>query len=302
MSVSVSELAEKLHTNLYGPKKDDIILQITMNTNISNRISISQYYKAAYEKSLFEDIKSKISGDFGYCAAQMFLTPLEFCLHHLKIGLKKGNECAFEMLTSKTPEELKIIENAYRRSTGNELKDDIKKVFSGSVGNNLLNLFDTPRLSNPKPRKNECEKYANKLIEKEPKNWVDDESLFKEIFIQRSPEELILIARFYLKSTGNNLLDVIEKKIKGKQQMLLKEILYNNIMPHELFAEKIHLAIKGAGTNEEVLSRVLVSRSEIDMPLMREIYQHKYNVSIKEDIIGDTSGAYQKLCIYLCEK
>ena len=300
--MSVSELAEKLHTNLYGPKKDDIILQITMNTNISNRISISQYYKAAYEKSLFEDIKSKISGDFGYCAAQMFLTPLEFCLHHLKIGLKKGNECAFEMLTSKTPEELKIIENAYRRSTGNELKDDIKKVFSGSVGNNLLNLFDTPRLSNPKPRKNECEKYANKLIEKDPKNWVDDESLFKEIFIQRSPEELILIARFYLKSTGNNLLDVIEKKIKGKQQMLLKEILYNNIMPHELFAEKIYLAIKGAGTNEEILTRALVSRCELDMPLMREIYQFKYNVSMKDDIIGDTSGSYQILCVNLSEK
>ena len=300
--MSVSELAEKLHSNLYGPKKDDIILQITMNTNLSNRISISQYYKAAYEKSLFEDIKSKISGDFGYCAAQMFLTPLEFCLHHLKIGLKKGNECVFEMLTSKSPEELKIIENAYRRNTGNELKDDIKKVFSGSVGNNLLNLFDTPRLSNPKPRKNECEKYANKLIEKDPKNWVDDESLFKEIFIQRSPEELILIARFYLKSTGNNLLDVAEKKLKGKQMMLLKEILYNNIMPHELFAEKIYLAIKGAGTNEDILTRALVSRCELDMPLMREIYQFKYNISMKEDIIGDTSGSYQTLCVNLSEK
>ena len=164
--MSISDLAEKLHSNLYGQKKDDIILQIAMNSNLQNRISISQYYKAAYDKSLFEDINSRISGDFGYCAAQMFLTPLEFCLHHLKIGLKKGNECAFEMLTSKTPEELKIIENAYKRSSGNELKDDIKKVFSGSVGNNLLNLFDTPRLSNPKPRKNECEKYANKLIKK----------------------------------------------------------------------------------------------------------------------------------------
>ena len=300
--MSVSELAEKLHSNLYGPKKDDIILQIAMNTNLSHRISISQYYKAAYEKSLFEDIKSKISGDFGYCAAQMFLTPLEFCIHHLKIGLKKGNECAFEMLTSKTPEELKIIENAYRRNTGNELKDDIKKVFSGSVGNNLLNLFDTPRLSNPKPRKNECEKYANKLIEKEVKNWIDDESLFKEIFIQRSPEELILIARIYLKNTGNNLLDVVEKKLKGKQLMLLREILYNNIMPHELFAEKIYLAIKGAGTNEDILSRALVSRSELDMPLMREIYQFKYNISMKEDIIGDTSGSYQILCVNLSEK
>ena len=73
-------------------------------------------------------------------------------------------------------------------------------------------------------------------------------------------------------------------------------------MPHELFAEKIYLAIKGAGTNEEVLSRALVSRFEIDMPLIREMYQYKYNISMKEDIIGDTSGWYQKLCVYLCEK
>ena len=73
-------------------------------------------------------------------------------------------------------------------------------------------------------------------------------------------------------------------------------------MPHELFAEKINLAIKGAGTNEEVLSRVLVSRNEIDMPLIREIYQYKYNITLKEDIIDDTSGAYQKLCVHLSQK
>ncbi len=299
---SVSELAEKLHNNLTGKKKEEVVLDIVTNYNLKTRIGISQYYKAVYNASLFDEIKSKISGDFGYCSAQMFLSPLQFCLHHLKLGLKKSNECAFEMLTSKTPQELKIIENAYNKDTGKDLKSDITKTFGGAVGKNLLNLFIIPRSSNSKPQKNECEKYANKLVEKEPKNWVEDENLFKEIFIQRSPEELILIARYYLKYTGNNLINTVEKKTKGKPQILLKEILYNNIMPHELFAEKIYLAIKGAGTNEEVLSRVLVSRCEIDMPLMREIYQYKYNVTMKDDIIGDTSGAYQKLCIHLSEK
>ena len=299
---SVPELAQTLHDNLTGKKKDEVVLGIVMNSNFKTRIAISQYYKSVYGESLFEEIKSKIGGDFGYCAGQMFLSPLQFCLHHLKLGLKKANECAFEMLTSKTPEELKIIENAYNKEENRDLKTDITKTFSGAVGKNLLNLFILPRSSNSKPQKSECENYANKLIEKEPKYWVEDENLFKEIFIQRSPEELILIARHYKNFTGNNLIEVVEKKTKGKAQILLKEILYNNIMPHELFAEKINLAIKGAGTNEEVLSRVLVSRSEIDMPLMREIYQYKYNITMKEDIIGDTSGAYQKLCIHLSQK
>jgi annexin A7/11 len=232
----------------------------------------------------------------------MFLSPLEFCIYHLKLGIKKGNEIAMEMLTSKTPEELKIIEDAYKKDTGKDLKTDITKAFSGAVGKNLLNLFTTQRISNPKPNKNECQKFANQLINTEVKNWTEDENLFKTIFIQRSPEELILIARYYLKNTGNNLIDIIEKKAKGKNQSLLKEILYNNIMPHELFAEKIYLAIKGAGTNEENLSRALVSRCELDMAAMRDIYQTKYKVTMKDDIIDDTSGSYQKICIYLSEK
>ena len=298
----MSQQAEKLYTNLYGPKKDDVILDIVTNSNFQERLSISLYYRSVYGKSLFDDIKTKIGGDFGYCAAQMFLSPLEFCVHHLKLGLKKSNECPFEMLTSKSVNELIIIENAYKNYTGKELKDDILKSFSGAVARNLLNLFVYPRTVNTSPNKNECERYANKLIEKEPKYWTEDEELFKEIFIQRSREELVLIARYYLKNTGHNLIDVIDKKTKGKHQILLKEILYNNVMPHELFAEKIYLAIKGAGTNEEVLSRALVSRFEIDMPLIREMYQYKYNISMKEDIIGDTSGWYQKLCVYLSEK
>ena len=299
---NIQEIAENLHAILYGKKSDDVILNAVMSNNLQNRVAIAQYYKATYETSLFDDIKNKISGDFGYCAAQMFLSPLEFCIYHLKLGLKKGNECAMEMLTSKTPEELKIIEDPYRKDTGKELKTDITKAFGGAIGKNLLNLFTTKRISNPKPNKKECEKYATKLAETEIKNWTEDENLFKEIFIQRSPEELILIARYYLKNTGNNLIDMVEKKAKGKNQTLLKEILYNNIMPHELFAEKIYLAIKGAGTNEEILSRALVSRCELDMAAMRDIYLTKYKVAMKEDIIGDTSGSYQKICVFLSEK
>ena len=299
---NIQEIAENLHAILYGKKSDDVILNAVMSNNLQNRVAIAQYYKATYETSLFDDIKNKISGDFGYCAAQMFLSPLEFCIYHLKLGLKKGNECAMEMLTSKTPEELKIIEDAYRKDTGKELKTDITKAFGGAIGKNLLNLFTTKRISNPKPNKKECEKYATKLAETEIKNWTEDENLFKEIFIQRSPEELILIARYYLKNTGKNLIDDIENKTGGNNQILLKEILYNNIRPHEIFADKINKSIKGLGTDEYSLSRVLVSRCDLDMNYIRDMYQTKYKVSLKEDIIDDTAGSYQKLCVYLCEK
>ena len=84
--------------------------------------------------------------------------------------------------------------------------------------------------------------------------------------------------------------------------MILKEILYNNIMPHEIFADKIKKAVKGLGTDEEMLSRALVSRCELDMGAIRDMYMTKYKVTLKEDIVDDTSGSYQKICVYLCEK
>ena len=62
------------------------------------------------------------------------LDTLKFCIYHLKIGLKKWSELAFEESTSRTPEE-KIIEDAYRKDVSKELKNDI--TFSGAVGKNF---------------------------------------------------------------------------------------------------------------------------------------------------------------------
>ena len=105
-----------------------------------------------------------------------------------------------------------------------------------------------------------------------------------------------------MKNKGKNLIDDIEKETGGNNQILLKEILYNNIRPHEIFADKLKKSVKGFGTDEYSLSRVLVSRCDLDMNYIRDMYQTKYNVSLKEDINDDTSGSYQKLCVYLCDK
>ena len=299
---SISEQADLLHSSLFKKKNEEAIYDLITKTSLSDRISISRYYRGAYNSSLFSDIQSKIGGDYGYLAAQMFLSPIEFCLHHLKLGLKKDFETVLEILTSKTNEELKVIEKVYKLDTGNDLRNDILKEYKGVIGKNLVLMFDTPRSNNSRLRKNECERLAKLLVEKDPKLWVEDEKIFKDIFLMKSPEELVLIARYYFNITGNNLAEVADKKLKDKNQMLIKEILFNNIMPHELFAEKIYSSMKGIGTNEEKLSRALVSRCEIDMPLIREMYEYKYKTPMKEDIIGDNSGMYQKLCVYLAEK
>ena len=300
--MSVQEAAELLNSALESRNKDEAVLNVIQNTNLDRRLQICNYYAETYGKSLYSELKSKLNGYFKNIAIHLFLHPITFVAKMLKKGLKgfsADETVVLEALTSHSQEELRQIEEAFKAETGKDLSKEIEKNFSGTLKKNLLNLLYTPRKVNHNPEKEKCEKLANLLVDVGEPNWAGDENIFKEVFVQSSPEELVLIGRYYLKKTGNNMLDVIDQKLSGKTKTLLREILFNNIIPQELYAEKVYLAIKGLGTDNNLLNRVLVSRTEIDMDDIKEIYKQKYNVTMREDISGDTSGVYEKLCLFL---
>ena len=60
------------------------------------------------------------------------------------------------------------------------------------------------------------------------------------------------------------------------------------------------LQIKGWGTNDNLLIRVLVTRDEIDMPQIKQYYKQLYNKDMIDAIKGDCKGDYQKLLVELC--
>ena len=154
-------------------------------------------------------------------------------------------------------DEYKQIEDAYKTETGRELRKDIEKNFSGKLKNDVLNLISTERNVNSEPDHKECERLADLLVNSKEKQWVEDENIFKDVFVKTSPEEMVLVGRYYFKKKGILLIDAIEKNLSGKGKTLLREIVYANIIPHELFAEKIHNSIEGLGTNTALLNRVL---------------------------------------------
>ena len=297
--------AERLHTALSDKKnKEETCLDIVINNDLERRLLIAKTYGELFKNPLYEDMKSKLSGHFKELCGYCFLTPMEFNAKMLKRGFKGlsiDEQAIFEILANHTLEEYKQIEEAYKTETNKELTKDLEKNFSGALRKDILNLISTERSTNENPDKDHCEKLAERMINDGEKNWIEDEDLFKEVFALSSPEEMVLIGRFYFQKTGNNLIDVIEKKFSGKNKTLLREVVFANIIPHELYAEKIRNSIKGLGTNTSLLNRVLAARRGVDMPQIKEIYEWKYKVTLKDDIIGDTSGNYQKLCLYVAE-
>ena len=303
---SVDDAGARLRKALYGNQKDKEkeVLEIVINNDLETRLSIAKYYEAVYTTPLQDDLKAKLNPHFRNLVMDLFLSPVDYDVQQLKTSFKGfsiDEGVIFEILTSRSYEMLQEINKLYKVQNGKEIRQEIEKNFGNPFKKNLITLLNTERNINPNPDKNQCERDAEILYNTQETNWSNDD-IFNNIFALKSPEELVLIGRYYYRKTGVTLIDAIEKKMSGKVKTFFRELLYNVILPAELFAEKIYEAIKGIGTNTTILNRVLATRNEIDMTEIRELYKWKYKVNMKDDIIGDTSGNYQNLCVYLSEK
>ncbi len=61
----------------------------------------------------------------------------------------------------------------------------------------------------------------------------------------------------------------------------------------EYFAEKAHNAMKGLGTDDSTLIRVITTRYGVDLIQIKEAFQQKYKKSLSEWIHSETSGDYR---------
>ena len=141
---------------------------------------------------------------------------------------------------------------------------------------------------------------SKKLQEGGVKKWGTDEKTFSQIFSLASPNELIAISKEYHKLAGHSILEAIDKEFSGNMKKAFKAIVYAIINPSEYFATRVHDAIKGFGTNDSLLMRVLISRDEIDMPQIKAYYSKLFGKDMVSAIKSDISGDYQKLMVELC--
>ena len=86
-------------------------------------------------------------------------------------------------------------------------------------------------------------------------------------------------------------------EVKGDNKELLKALVYAICDCSHFFGHNLKKAIVGIGTNTKVINRILASRSEIDIDVIRERYKGETTRSLIADIKGDTSGQY---CQFLC--
>uniref|UniRef100_A0A2C9KN54 Annexin n=1 Tax=Biomphalaria glabrata TaxID=6526 RepID=A0A2C9KN54_BIOGL len=93
--------------------------------------------------------------------------------------------------------------------------------------------------------------------------------------------------------SGSSIEKMIEKEFSGDLQKSYLTIVRAATDKQKFFATQLYHSMKGLGTRDNDLIRVLVSRSEVDLQLIKEEFHALYNKSLEDMIKGDTSGAYR---------
>ena len=291
--------AEHLNEVFQGIGEDEKFpIKLVTIRNHKERMKIRETYKAMYGKDLMDDIKDTYSSDTKKIMLALFTDPLEFdvdCIYKAIKGAGTDEDVLIEILASRPGWYLKRIKKLYKKKYERDLEKDVEDDTSFSFKKLLISLLQCKRSTNENPNEEECKKIAEELYKAGEKQLGTDEPVFNKAFALSSPHELIIISREYHKLAGKLLIKAIDDEFSGDIKKLLKTILYAQISPSEYFATIIHDAVSGIGTNKKTLTRIIVSREEIDLYIIKKFYEKLYNKEMINDIEKKVSGDYKTI-------
>ena len=187
------------------------------------------------------------------------------------------------------------IKDVFQREYNESLEKWVRGDTSGNFRNLLIALLQGNRSMNLNPDPNMCQNDAQMLYNAGEGRWGTDESTFIRIFSQRSAAEMAMINDCYTRLRGKGLLKAIDKEFSGDIKRLLETVLGGLIDPAGYFAKRIRESVKGLGTCDSKLVRVIISRSEIDLGRIKQAYQTIYGRDMLHDVRDDTSGYYKEI-------
>lgn len=111
-----------------------------------------------------------------------------------------------------------------------------------------------------------------------------DESTFNAVLCQRNIQQLNLIFEEYEKVTGHPFEKAIDNEFSGTTKDSLLNLVACVRNKIEYLADRLFKSMDGVGTDDRTLIRIVVSRSEIDLGDIKEIFETKYGKSLADFI------------------
>ncbi|XP_069773554.1 annexin A4-like [Narcine bancroftii] len=298
------EDAAKLRKAMKGLGTDeDAIIEVLARRTIAQRQQIKLDFKTAFGRDLISDLKSECSGCFEKVVLGLMMTSSLYDAQELRSAIKGAGTdegCLIEILASRNNHEIQQIVATYKKEFGKNLEDDICGDTSHMFQRVLVSLATGNRDEGNHVDEQQAKKDAKTLYEAGEKQWGTDEVAFLSILCIRNATHLKRVFEEYKKIANKDIEASIKGEMSGSLENALLAIVKNMKNKPAYFAERLYKSMKGAGTEDSTLIRVMVSRCEVDMLDIREEFQRMYGKSLYSFIKGDCSGDYKKILLQLC--
>jgi annexin A7/11 len=298
--VDPKKAAQHVHDAMKGFGCDDKkLIETLADLDPDTLKAVRGEFSDLFHKDLLKEIKSETSGNLQRTFLAILKDPVEYdawLLYDAIEGLGTNDTQLVEVLVSRHPDHLKKVIEFFQKNYGKSVDEWISGDTSGDYRDYLLSLAAANRESNTLPVN--AEKLADdvaKLYKAGEGTVGTDEKAFIAIFSKRSWKHLRRVTEEYGKKYSHSLFTALEKEFSGDIYKALRwtvEFVENR---QAFFAKRLHESMKGLGTDDKTLVRIIVSRRHVDLYEIADEYTKIFGKSLKESINSEISGNYRTL-------
>ncbi|KAK4285392.1 hypothetical protein QN277_002094 [Acacia crassicarpa] len=298
------EDAESLHKSFEGWGTDEkSIITILGHRNTYQRQQIRKAYEELFQEDLVKRLEKEIHGEFERAVYRWILEPADrdAVLAHVVIKEGKNYHVIAEIATVLSPEELLAVRRAYLLRYKHSLEEDVAATTSGHLRQLLVGLVTSYRYVGEEINARLAQSEAEILHEAIKEKKGREEEVIR-ILTTRSKTQLLATFNRYREAHETPIYEKLEDETSDEFHKALYIAIRCFIDHTEYYELVVREAIKRRGTDEDALTRVIVSRAEKDLRDIKELYYHKNSVHLEQAVAKEISGDYKNFLLTLLGK
>jgi len=301
-----------------------LVAEVTGSMNANQRVMVRHAFQTVdqvlfqkgKQRNLLKDLKSELGGSYERLVMSCYESSAEFDAKQVLTacnGVGFSSDLLIEVICTRTNAQISAMKSAWttslrqNKSMVERVRSETKKMMSGNNFQHLmLALLEGKRPPNKKPDATSLMQDAeilNRTMKQDKKS--EAKNKFVEIYTQRSWAHIGALSGTFQDVSKKYTLETAIKKTFGEgsdTSKALRVITRFTATPYDFWAQKLRESMKGLGTEDNNLIRLVVSRCEIDMWNIKQRFGQSYGngKTLKNWIEGDVSGSYKVLLLRLC--